>query len=682
MFALTALCVLAWGPGAGELHDARVGVVSPEVVSDLLMPEVGSNGLQPVAVETRAEAEGLIHDGELVAAVVVDLARTEDVLLVDRSRSSELVEAVRREVETIEHTYGRTLTVRDVTRDGTAGEALWIDWVASAVALAGFLIGLTVVAVRRSRRDRTPSPRRALLALLPTAALVGALGATVLAFGNYPGDWWNSTAALALLAFISASLPVIFARSSGTDGVAIAAVVGLLTLAPLLLHVDHLLLPQPWRAVWPYLPSGAAREALEGSLFWRPLWVSAAWIVAGTVAVVVIIRRQRVSAIERWRRELPLIDAITAAAPVTVLLLGALALLPTDARRDATGEVMATTKECVGVGEISSVKDLNLITGQLRGSEAFAGGDVGADVLLQDGRRLWLFGDTVRTHGTSTTIVRNSMLVLDDSCISAVVPASQGALIPNREDGVGYWPMSVASAERPGYDLVTVAVQRVHSTGSGAWDFEVLGPSLAVFVVPRGGTPQLMGVRDIGPDENSVERPMWGAASHVDDDWLYLYGTATDSMSFGHSLRVARVRPDQVMRPRRWTYWDGSSWSTSEDDAVELIDSAEGTSQTLSVWEQDGTWYALSKRHDLIGDEVVVWTAPAPTGPFTAQPPLAHLPSDFESGELRYMPLAHPDLLPEPGTVVISWSNNRSDVDEIIENPYEYRPRFKRVELP
>ncbi|MDN5745262.1 MAG: hypothetical protein L0H31_09085 [Nocardioidaceae bacterium] len=107
-----------------------------------------------------------------------------------------------------------------------------------------------------------------------------------------------------------------------------------------------------------------------------------------------------------------------------------------------------------------------------------------------------------------------------------------------------------------------------------------------------------------------------------------------------------------------------------------------GTSQTLSVFKQDGTWYALSKQDAFLGTDLVVWTAPSAHGPFSAAKPLARLPSDTVRGNLRYMPLAHPGLLPKPGTMVVSYSRNRTDVQDVITNPLLYRPRFLRVELP
>jgi hypothetical protein len=245
--------------------------------------------------------------------------------------------------------------------------------------------------------------------------------------------------------------------------------------------------------------------------------------------------------------------------------------------------------------------------------------------------------------------------------------------------------LSVATAERPGYDLVAVTSQRVRSTsGNDAFAFENLGPATAVFVVPRGGTPQLIALRDVGPDSADPTRPMWGAATADSEGWLYLYGTARpdDGTATGFSLRVARVRPEELLRPERWRYWDGAAWVGTPGDAAELVTSDGGVSQTLSVFERDGTWYAFSKRGEFLGNDLVFWTAPAPWGPFTAQPAVAALPSNATTGELRYMPLAHPDLLPRDGSVLVSYSRNQADLGQVLQDPLLYRPRFLRLPLP
>lgn len=383
-----------------------------------------------------------------------------------------------------------------------------------------------------------------------------------------------------------------------------------------------------------------------------------------------------------WR-----IQVLLVVLPVWILTFTAVAAVPAAQAPQAPAPIAATETTCLPHEPATSVDDLNALVGSLRGDDQFMGADVGADVLLSDGRRLWVFGDTLRSASfNGPRFVRNSMLVFDDECASVVLPADHGALIPDRADGVGYWPMSIAKVARQGYDLVGVSANRVRSDGTpgDTFAFTNLGPAMAVFIVPTGRTPQLLTVMDIGPDSADRSRPTWGSAAAVTDSWVYLYATAhpDEDQVFGYSLRVARVRPDDLLDVSKWRYWDGSSWGRDPDRAAVLIPALRGVSQTLSVFEQGGRWYAVSKRDEFLGSQLVIWSAPHPTGPFVAGPPVASIPSDVAAGRLRYMPLAHPDLLPEAGTVVVSYSRNDTDTEKVEADPFLYRPRFLRVPLP
>jgi hypothetical protein len=206
---------------------------------------------------------------------------------------------------------------------------------------------------------------------------------------------------------------------------------------------------------------------------------------------------------------------------------------------------------------------------------------------------------------------------------------------------------------------------------------------MAIFIVPRGRTPQLILERDFGKNDPDPSRPTWGAAMASAGGWVYLYGTARPkSGAFGYSLRVARLRPDDLLNQGRWQYWDGKRWQRSASRAKELIPAVGGVSQTLSVFAKNGRWYVLSKRDEFLGNDLVVWTASRPTGPFTAPATLADIPSDLAGGELRYMPLAHPDLLPERDSIIVSYSRNNTDQSKVKTNPFLYRPAFLRVVLP
>ena len=374
-------------------------------------------------------------------------------------------------------------------------------------------------------------------------------------------------------------------------------------------------------------------------------------------------------------------------AVVALAIAGAaLVVEPSTERDPQPRQPAASLGDCIRTGNLATVEDVNRFVTKVRGDDEFAGGDVGASVELQDGRRLFVFGDTLRAPTfEGQRFVHNSMLVFSPGCGRVVMPRDKGALVPDRDDGVGYWPMSIARIERPGHDIVGIGLQRVRKTGnSGVFDFEILGPAVARFEVPRGGTPTLQSVRDIGDDHADTTRPMWGAAAVVDEGWVYIYGTSRPAEPGlnGFALRVARTKPDEVGDPATWTYWDGTSWTRRASSAAELIGYRGGVSQTLSVFREGTTWYALSKRDEVFGTDLTIWTSPGPHGPFAAAPPSATIPSDAVTGTLRYMPLAHPDLLPEPGSVVVSYSENNADFKVVQDDPRRYRPRFLRVRLP
>lgn len=338
---------------------------------------------------------------------------------------------------------------------------------------------------------------------------------------------------------------------------------------------------------------------------------------------------------------------------------------------------------CVVTGPVDSVEELNSFMTDVLRTPSFQGGDVGASVQLRDGRSLFVFADTLRsTPFSGRRLIHNSMLLLDGVCARVVPSPDGGAVIPDRGD-VGYWPMSAVYA---GPDVLAVTAQRVRRTDSvadGVFAFDILGPSIAFFAVPPGDPPRLLAVRDLGPDVADTTRPVWGAATAAADGWLYLYGTSRPpTWTYGFSLRVARTRPAALGDQDRWQYWDGQDWQADPSAAVELIDAWGGVSQTLSVFEENGRWYAVSKRGEVLGTALTIWSAPAPTGPFSVASTVAQIPSDAATGTLLYMPLAHPALLPEPGSVVVSYSRNNTDLGVVLDDPQLYRPRFLRVPLP
>lgn len=649
-----------------------------------------------------------------MGAVLVDLSETRDTLVLSASVDDRLSRAVSEQAVAIERAHGRTIRVQWVSASDVGDDVP--RGLAVVFGAVGFLLAL-VLSLRFGPVARTVwlGARRL------TAVGLVSLGAAYLAAVLLPAlDGLDAAAQaqlagiMALTAVVAAAVTLALEAVTGFGGVGLSGVLYLVLATPQVLGLDRHLLPEPWPALAGWTPPGASVTALgsvalfDGAGLLPPLLVLAVWLLAAVLGLLVSRReRRRANAtpeagldepilagalhggLVRWRWRV----AITV-LPAAAAALALVSLVPNDATAHAAHvPSMASETACVPAGHARSVADLNRVSRNLRGRPEFLGADIGADARLQDGRRLWVFGDTLQGEdATDEGYVRNSMLIFGGECLRVVTPEEGGALIPDRPSAtshpVGYWPMSVVAVHRPGYDQVIVGCQRVRSTDEGGvLGFENLGPAVAIFIVPRGATPQLVTVRDLGPDLADASRPTWGAAAALDHGWLYLYGTANpgEPFVFGFSLRVARVRPLDVLEPAAWEYWDGDGWAIDPADASALIPAAGGTSQTLSVFrdpDRDDTWYALSKRNEFLGTDVVVWTAPDPWGPFDDGTTVASLPSDTPEGRLRYMPLAHPGVFPRPGTVVVSYSQNLTDVREVLEDPRVYRPRFLRVGLP
>lgn len=699
---LVALAVDARHPAPREVP---VALVAPAVVAEDLArqaEQIDDKPFDVVASPDEGTARRDLAAGRVDAVLVVDLARTSDTLVLRGGEDARLADAIADRMDGLEQSRGRRLDV-----DTGEGSRIDVVRLRAAAVLSGLLGFVLVVAIswRRGAVARTLGLGLLRLSGVAGYSVLAGVAVAVLVVGVAPTTPTWQVAAVAGLATFSAAVATLGLEALfGLSGLGLSAGLFVALAMPLLSGLEPALLEPEWQAVLRWSPPGAALDAFRGLTLYgregvaRDISVLVAWSIVpvlclGAARVVRASgspadpRRRIDDALEpKGRRRVALtVLPVVAATVVAVVVAG-----HDDVATAAPPASRASETACVATGRLDSLSDLNRVADKLRGGPAFQGADVGADVELQDGRRLMMFGDTLRAEDfQGQRFVRNSMLLVDSTCLHVVLPADHGALIPDRigstpASTVGYWPMSVTAARRPGYDLVAVMLQRVRTTGEGSFDFQNLGPSVAVFIVGRGQTPQLLTVRDIGKDSPAVERPTWGAASALSDGWLYLYGTARsqEALTFGHSLRVARVRPEKVLEVDEWRYWDGRTWSRRAADAEELIPADGGTSQTLSVFERDGTWYALSKRDDFLGRDLTVWAAPEPTGPFDSGTALADLPSDAATGELRYMPLAHPDLLPERGTMVISYSRNRTDLQEVLEDPFAYRPRFLRVPLP
>jgi hypothetical protein len=306
--------------------------------------------------------------------------------------------------------------------------------------------------------------------------------------------------------------------------------------------------------------------------------------------------------------------------------------------------------------------------------------DIGASARLPDGRLVWVFGDTVRREGVEPRLVANSMLVSSGRCVSQLLGPDRGPVIPDAGRHTVRWPMSVVVGRTGGQDVVVVLCSRIRRGDGGSFDFTFLGTSAAVFTVAPGEAPQLTDVVDVTPDSTDPQQVNWGAAVVRDQGWFHVYGTRLTGRDyeFGRELYVARVPEGHAHDRKRWQFWDGQQWQSRVGRAAAVLPSSDGVSQTLSVDRIGDGFVATSKRGGDVADFVWTWTAPNAWGPWTPHQEL-EAPAGFDTGDLEYAPLAHPEVPLSSGRLLVSVSRNTTDAARLVDDPSLGRPLFVEV---
>ncbi len=311
---------------------------------------------------------------------------------------------------------------------------------------------------------------------------------------------------------------------------------------------------------------------------------------------------------------------------------------------------------------------------------AWQAGDIGASGRLSDGRIVWLFGDTVRPT-LQPQLVANSMLVSSGRCVSQLLDATRGPVIPDVSPTTVRWPMSVVVDSQQGRDVIIVFCSRIDRGSSGSFGFTFLGTSVAAFSVADGQAPQLLKVVDITPDSRDQDQVNWGSAATIRGSWLYVYGTRLTGKKydFGRELYVARAPAAYPGERKEWRFWDGTAWQSKVGSAKLVLPSDGGVSQVLSVDHVGDRFVAVSKLNGDIANFVYKWTAPNAVGPWQPVKEL-EAPGGLDSGSYEYAPLAHPEVPLASGKLLVSISRNTSDFQRLIDDPEVGRPIF--VELP
>jgi hypothetical protein len=306
LLQLAVVLTLVLGTSADTTHRAPLVVVAPPVVATAIVDQANGLAGAPVDAQIGASdgaARRAVRDGDAVAAVLVDLRRETDTVLVAGARGSRLNDVVADQVRTFERTFGRDVRLVELVpaRAGDAGQR-WAYAAVGAWLLVGFVIALVVTWRRGPVAASFRLGARRLLACATVAVgaalLIGATAAV-----RYDGGfaaWWLAGA---LAVFTVTATTLALESLFGVMGIGAATALFILTGAPLVRLASPWLLPEPWAAVTPWLPHGAALELASGQAYFggpelRPVLVLVAWTALALLTMVVA-RRERPAGVLR-----------------------------------------------------------------------------------------------------------------------------------------------------------------------------------------------------------------------------------------------------------------------------------------------------------------------------------------------------------------------------------------------
>jgi hypothetical protein len=116
----------------------------------------------------------------------------------------------------------------------------------------------------------------------------------------------------------------------------------------------------------------------------------------------------------------------------------------------------------------------------------------GADVSISvrvGGTNVWLWGDTISSVTSwspfAGRFVHSSAIAQNYGCTHVSHAGAQ--LLPNDSDGTWYWIKAAAAAAAADSTHLRITADHVQRTGSGAWDFAVIGERTATAVLDVNG---------------------------------------------------------------------------------------------------------------------------------------------------------------------------------------------------
>ena len=335
------------------------------------------------------------------------------------------------------------------------------------------------------------------------------------------------------------------------------------------------------------------------------------------------------------------------------------------------------------------------------------GADAAYSIPLADGRSVWIFGDTLygnaRTvSGNEPRMVRNSIGIsrCDDRGnwhLQYVIchdesgkPQDffQAQVLRPQTKGSWYWALDGFVHEKDLW-VTLLCVRNARVKRPDGFDFETCGTDLAR-VSDLEADPQKWKVNyfPLVPDEAGAYP---SATAVVDGGYAYLFALYEKDERPMLLTRIPLAGLDEPARNLQYLAKTGKkmgAWMQGfkPKDAMPVMD--RGTSEMTVRYHSDiNQWLAVMRSPDLSSDAILLRTAPAITGPWSAGEVIYHIPEmrkdfpGYDKNVFCYAGKEHPEF-EKPGSLVITYVCNTMKVPDLVTNLNIYVPKVVEVPLP
>lgn len=321
------------------------------------------------------------------------------------------------------------------------------------------------------------------------------------------------------------------------------------------------------------------------------------------------------------------------------------------------------------------------------------GSDCAHTVPLEEGRILWLFGDTYWGEVCDGKRV-NATLVMGNSIAIQHGKAPDTAhmeflfgkpregkptafLAPRTPKGWFWFGHGIAEGKR-----LWLFLTHIVPTGEGGlFGFRSEGAWLAE--VPDCSTHPSQWRINLHrlPFYHRSEKTLlsFGSAVWGDGRWIYIYGTRDDRshVPLKRGLVVARVPAGKLNHFTQWQFWQEGEWNSAWRDSGAVGEDI-GAEFSVSFVPRLRRWVMVYSPATLAPEIRIRW-APSPTGAWS-EPQTVYQCPDVQMARhvLCYAAKAHPELS-APNELLVTYATNSFEWSEVLNDARLYVPRFVRL---